>query len=109
MFSLEFRPMSADPPARQSDDSALPEVFVRFLLDADCSPGLLSRLLQPYAKRDLIPDRMWSHRSGDTMHVEIAMEAMPAEVVHLVEGNLRQVVGVQTVARVTRSCLRQVA
>jgi hypothetical protein len=43
------------------------------------------------------------------MHVEIAMEAMPAEVVHLVEGNLRQVVGVQTVARVTRSCLRQVA
>ena len=86
-----------------------PTTGARFLLDADCSPGLLSRLLQPYAKRDLIPDRMWSHRSGDTMHVEIAMEAMPAEVVHLVEGNLRQVVGVQTVARVTRSCLRQVA
>src|SRR5580692_4574198 len=84
-------------------------VFVRFLLDADTSPGLLSRLLQPYAKRDLVPDRMWSHRAGDTMHVEIAMEAMPVEVVHLVEGNLRQVVGVQTVARVTRSCLRQVA
>ena len=52
-------------------------VFVRFLLDADVSPGLLSRVLQPYARRDLIPDRMWSHRAGDTMHVEIAMEAMP--------------------------------
>ena len=37
------------------------------------------------------------------------MEAMPAEVVHLVEGNLRQVVGVQSVSRVARSCLRQVA
>ena len=85
------------------------EVSVRFLLDADASPGLLSRLLQPYAKRDLVPDRMWSHRSGDTMHVEIAMEAMPAEVVHLVEGNLRQVVGVRTVSRVARSHLRQVA
>jgi len=85
------------------------EVFVRFLLDADASPGLLSRLLQPYAKRNLVPDRMWSHRSGDTMHVEIAMEAMPAEVVHLVEGNLRQVVGVRTVSRVARSRLRQVA
>jgi hypothetical protein len=84
-------------------------VFVRFLLDADASPGVLSRLLQPYAKRDLIPDRMWSHRAGDTVHVEIAMEAMPAEVVHLVEGNLRQVVGVRTVSRVARSCLRQVA
>jgi hypothetical protein len=84
-------------------------VFVRFLLDADTSPGLLPRLLQPYAKRDLVPDRMWSHRAGDTTHVEIAMEAMPQEVVHLVEGNLRQVVGVRTVSRVARPCLRQVA
>jgi hypothetical protein len=84
-------------------------VFVRFLLDADVSPGLLPRLLQPYAKRDLVPDRMWSHRSGDTIHVEIAMEAMPAEVVHLVEGNLRQVVGVRDVSRVAKPCLRQVA
>jgi len=29
--------------------------------------------------------------------------------VHLVEGNLRQVVGVRSVTRVSRSCLRQVA
>jgi hypothetical protein len=33
------------------------------------------------------------------MLVEIAMEAMPAEVVHLVEGNLGQVVGVRGVTR----------
>jgi hypothetical protein len=79
------------------------------LLDADCYPGLLPRLLQPYAKRDLVPDRMWSHRSADTMHIEIAMEAMPEEYIHVVEGNLRQVVGVRSVTRVTRSCLRQVA
>jgi hypothetical protein len=86
-----------------------PTVAVRFLLNTDCYPGLLSRLLQPYAKRDLIPDRMWSHRSGDVMHVEIAMEAMPVEVVHLVEGNLRQVVGVRDVAQVRPARLRQVA
>jgi hypothetical protein len=95
-----------------SSDTTLDQpstVFVRFLLDADPSPGLLPRLLQPYAKRDLVPDRMWSHRAGDTIHVEIAMEAMPAEVVHLVEGNLLQVVGVRTVSRIARSCLRQVA
>jgi hypothetical protein len=100
MQYLECHPMSDDM------NSA---VSVRFLLDADVAPGLLSRLLQPYAKRDLVPDRMWSHRSGDTLHVEIAMEAMPAEVVHVVEGNLRQVVGVRTVSRVMRPCLRQVA
>ncbi len=31
------------------------------------------------------------------MRVEIALDAMPGEMVHLVEGNLRQVVGVRTV------------
>jgi hypothetical protein len=90
-----------------ADDRAA--LAVRFLLDADCAPGLLPRLLQPFAKRDLVPDRMWSHRSGATMHVEIAMDAMPAEVVHLVEGNLRQVVGVRNLTQVRPSTLRQVA
>jgi len=96
--------MSADASAQSA-----PHMAVRFLLDADTSPGLLSRLLQPYAKRDLTPDRMWAHRAGDTMHIEIAMEAMPSEMVHLVEGNLSQVVGVRSVSRVVRTCLRQVA
>jgi hypothetical protein len=83
-------------------------VHVRFLLDAECSPGLLPRLLQPFAKRDLTPDRMWSHRTGDVMHVEIAVEAMPDQDIHLVEGNLRQVVGVQQVIQV-RPELRRAA
>jgi hypothetical protein len=83
-------------------------VHVRFLLDAECSPGLLPRMLQPFAKRDLVPDRMWSHRSGDVMHVEIAVEAMPDEDVHLVEGNLRQIVGVHQVLQV-RHEVRQAA
>jgi hypothetical protein len=86
-----------------------PSVAVRFMLDADPFPGLLSRLLEPFAKRDLIPDRMWSHRGTDVMHVEIAMEAMPAEMVHLVEGNLRQVVGLRSVARIEPAALRQAA
>jgi hypothetical protein len=33
------------------------------------------------------------------VRVEIAMAAMPAEMVHLVEGNLAQTVGVQGVTR----------
>jgi len=72
---------------------------VRFTVVADASPGLLPRLLQPFAKRDLNPDAFDARRRGDTMVVEIAMEAMPAEVVHLVEGNLGQVVGVRGVTR----------
>jgi hypothetical protein len=84
-------------------------VRVRFLVDAEASPGLLSRLLMPYAKRDLIPDRMWSHRSGDMVHVEIAMDAMPQDVVHVVEGNLRQVIGVQSVTQLRPSALQRIA
>ena len=72
---------------------------VRFTLVADAAPGLLSRLLQPFAKRDLTPDRFDSRRHGADMRVEIAMADMPAEIVHLLEGNLRQVVGVRTVLR----------
>ncbi len=82
---------------------------VRFMLDADVAPGLLQRLMQPFAKRDLVPDRMWSHRLRDTLHVEIAMDAMPGEYVHLVEGNLRQVVGVHNVTRVAEQDLRKAA
>lgn len=93
----------------QSHDALPSFVAVRFMLDADPAPGLLPRLLQPFAKRDLTPDRMWSHRLDGTMHVEIACEAMPGEVVHLVEGNLRSVVGVRTVTRIQPGALRQVA
>jgi hypothetical protein len=94
-----------------SDPSAAswPTVAVRFMLDADCSPGLLPRLLQPFAKRDLVPDRMWSHRAGETIHVEIAMEAMPCDAVHLIEGNLRQVVGVRNIAQIRPEAVRQAA
>ncbi len=70
---------------------------VNFTVEADCSAGLLSRLIEPFAKRDLTPDTLNAHRSGDVMRVEIAMRSMPAEAVHVVEGNLRQVVGVRVV------------
>ena len=72
---------------------------VRFTLVAEAGPGLLPRLLAPFARRDLTPDSIEARRDGEEMVVEIAMGAMPAEMVHLVEGNLRQTVGVRSLAR----------
>jgi hypothetical protein len=69
-------------------------VSVLFTLEAEAAPGLLPRLLQPFAKRDLVPDHLRACREGDTLHVELGMTAMPAEMVHLVAGNLTQVIGV---------------
>lgn len=94
------------PESNHADNRA---VAVRFLLDADPSPGLLPRLLQPFAKRDLTPDRMWSHLGPQGMHVEIAMAAMDVDIVHLVEGNLRQVVGVRQVTRLREASRRHAA
>ena len=72
---------------------------VEFSVHAEASPGLLSRLLQPFAKRNLVPDHVEARREGDVMRVRLAMRAMPAEMVHLVEGNLGQIIGVIEVRR----------
>jgi len=52
---------------------------------------------------------MWSHTGAGGMHVELALHAVPAEFVGLIEGNLRQVVGVHNVVRVQQAILQQVA
>ena len=70
---------------------------VRFQVDADASPGLLPRLLQPFARRDLMPDYFHSVQADGVVSVGIRMDAMPSEMVHLVAGNLWQVVGVRHV------------
>ena len=71
---------------------------VRFEMTVEAEPGLLPRLLAPFARRDLVPDRVRSRREGGSLLVEIGMEAMPSAMLHLIEGNLRQVVGVVRLA-----------
>lgn len=76
---------------------------------ADASPGLLSRLLEPLAKRDLMPDAVHAEREGGTMRAELVLRAMPAGMVHLVAGNLRQVIGVHVVRVEREGALRAAA
>ena len=78
-------PLPNDPPFRS----------VRFELLADAEPGLAVRALTPFARRSLIPDAVRMQRRGAAMLIEIRADAMPSEMLHLVEGNLRQIVGVQ--------------
>lgn len=84
-------------------------VAARFLVTAEASPGLLSRLLQPLAKRDLTADAVHAVRLGDDMRAELVLDAMPAEMVHLVAGNLGQVFGVLSVETVLPRPLRAAA
>ena len=80
-------------------DAVLSEssVAASFHVLADTCPCLLPRLLQPLAKRDLVADAFHARREGDAMRVEVVLHAMPAGMVHLVAGNLGQVVGVREV------------
>ncbi len=71
---------------------------VRFDLLAEQQPGLLPRLLAPFARRDLAPDAVHADAAGHgLMRVAIGLDAMPADQVAGVEGNLRQVFGVRSV------------
>ena len=91
-------PLSSDVPCRP----------VRVEVLADAAPGLLPRALAPFARRDLVPDKLRARRDGAFLRVEIGMDAMPSEMLHVVEGNLRQIVGVQRVTVVLCSA-RQAA
>jgi len=82
--------------------------YARFSVLAEATPGLLPRLLQPLAKRDLTPDQLTATREGELLRVELLLAAMPAEMVHLVAGNLGQVVGVVSV-QVSHEVVRRAA
>jgi hypothetical protein len=80
-----------------SDEFDAPLVAARFTVTAEASPGLLSRVLEPFAKRDLIPDGVRATRDGAAMRAEVSLAAMPLGMVHLVAGNLGQIIGVRRV------------
>ncbi len=80
-----------------SNDLDGPLTAASFSVLADASAGLLPRLLEPFAKRDLVPDRVRSQRQGGVMTLDITLHAMPAAMVQLVAGNLGQVIGVRRV------------
>jgi hypothetical protein len=80
-----------------SDSTQEPLVAARFTVTADASPGLLSRVLEPFAKRDLVPDSVRALCDGEAMRAELALHAMPLGMVNLVAGNLGQIIGVRRV------------
>jgi hypothetical protein len=77
------------------NDQAELHLAARFRLLADASPGLLSRVLEAFAKRDLIPDTVRAQRLGALLRVEVACTDMPAAAVPRCAGTLRQIVGLR--------------
>ncbi len=76
---------------------------IRFTVEAYPGPGLAPRLIAPFARRCVDFDGMQWRRHGPMVHVQFSVDEMPAEMIHLVEGNLRQVIGVMRVTVETYS------
>ena len=80
---------------------------IRYDVEAFSEPGLLSRLIAPLARRGLDPGTVQVQRRGERVHATFGFDEMPAEMIHLVEGNLRQVVGVVRVTVLVGAARRQ--
>jgi hypothetical protein len=70
---------------------------VRFVVEAQAEPAMLMRLISPFVRRDLDPDHVKSRRTGATVLVDMRVEEMPPDMIHAVEGSLRQIAGVMRV------------
>ncbi|MCA3356381.1 MAG: hypothetical protein ING02_00165 [Roseomonas sp.] len=69
----------------------------RFDLRAEPSPGLLPRILQPFAKRNVTPDFFQARHGIEEMEISIACQDLEPGVAALIAGNLGQVIGVSRI------------
>lgn len=94
--------------ARALDDerSAASDVSARFLVQGPSDPGLLPRLVEPFAKLGAVPSRVHaSCESGDgsQMTVDLRLAAVAPRTAELVESALRRVVGVSQLIAVVEA------
>ena len=82
-----------------------------FAIRADATPGMMSRVLELFAKRNLVPTRWHSDvivalaRDGGlaTLQIDIQMEGLEAELAAYVARCLRQIYGVDSVLTSTKT------
>jgi len=69
-----------------------------FSVSADADPGVMSRVLEVFAKRGLVPT-FWTSRVGAErdLTIDIQMRGMESDLADYVAQTLRQVVGVEVV------------
>lgn len=82
--------------ADHHDQPAPARLACRFTVLGEAHPGLLSRLIEPFAKRGLMPRRLEAQSDGAVLRVSLAAE-LEADAAPLLAASLRAIVGVTTV------------
>lgn len=71
-----------------------------FALMAQASPGVMPRVMEPFAKRGLVPSRLHATLCGRTaseLSVDVQISDIDSDQAELIAAQLRQIVGVSTV------------
>lgn len=92
--------MSASSVAAQATPDTVKALF---FVTAEADPGVLSRLIEPFAKLGLVPAR--AHASaedgdGRMLNADLRLIGVDRQTAHLIDKALRRVVGVRSVIAV---------
>ncbi len=69
-----------------------------FMIHAEAEASTLSRVLELFAQRDLIPDEVTCKRTnGDELHIHIAIAGLPANKVANLADRVRNIIPVMRV------------
>lgn len=90
----------AVPPAAEPVKPATNYPTVCFAIAARPGPGVLPRVLEPFAKRGLVPSRchaVCGSMGGDELVIDLQIDGLEPALVELIAASLRQIVGVESV------------
>lgn len=68
-----------------------------FSVSALADPGLLPRLLEPFAKRGLVPSALYARQHSEDVSVDIQVDGLGQEQAAMIGRGLRQIFGVDVV------------
>ena len=91
---------TASPPSTPSSAAPAAASVSCFSVVADADPGVLQRLLQVFAKRGLVPSRLYGTLvgpRGEDLHIDLQVRGLDAPLRPVIAETLRQVVSVQAV------------
>ena len=69
----------------------------RFFVTGEASPGFVPRVLELFAKRNIVPDEVHAHASGGRQSIEIRARGMDPALSTYIGRCLRQIVPVERV------------
>lgn len=100
---MSAQPLAGANAPDQQLNSSSSTVRAMFFVSAESDPGLLPRLVEPFAKLGLVPDRVHADREAHAdrnLNVDLRIAEVTPRHAHLLEKALRSVIGVRSVISV---------